>query len=151
VPRSGDGPAEPEADVLALIELSDWCVRFSPAVAPAAPDGLYLDITGVAHLWGGEGALVADLRARLAGNGLNVRLAVADTPGAAWALAHFGRDPDIIAPPGGQAALLSPLPPAALQLAPETAAQIERLGLRRIGQLIDIPGRPWPGGLAPRL
>ena len=135
-------PAEPEADALALTELSDWCVRFSPAVSPAPPDGLYLDVTGVAHLWGGEGALMADLRTRLAGNGLNVRLALADTPGAAWALAHYGRDPDIIAPPGGQAALLSPLPPAALQLQPETAAQIERLGLSRIGQLIDIPRAP---------
>ena len=135
-------PAEPEADALALAELSDWCVRFSPAVALAPPDGLYLDVTGVAHLWGGEAGLMADLRARLAKNGLTMRLAIADTPGAAWALTHYGREPELIAPPGGQAALLSPLPPAALQLEPETAAQIGRLGLRRIGQLIDIPRAP---------
>ena len=82
-------PAEPEADAQALTELSDWCVRFSPAVALAPPDGLYLDVTGVAHLWGGEAGLMADLRARLARNGLTMRLAIADTPGAAWALAHY--------------------------------------------------------------
>lgn len=133
--------AEPEADALALAALTDWCVRFSPAVAAAPPDGLFLDISGVAHLFGGEAELMADLRDRLAGAGLPFRLAIADTPGAAWALAHFGRD-GTIAPPNGQADLLTPLPPAALRLDPESAAQIERLGLRRIGQLMEIPRAP---------
>ena len=134
--------AEPQADAQALEALADWCVRFSPAVAPDAPDGLFLDITGVAHLWDGEAEMMADLRGRLAENGLPFRLAVADTAGAAWALAHFGAD-GTIAPPGGQADLLKPLPPAALRLDPGAAAQIERLGLRRIGQLADMPRAPF--------
>ncbi|MFN3583640.1 DUF6504 family protein [Phenylobacterium sp.] len=133
--------AEPEADADALTALVDWCVRFSPAVAADPPDGLFLDIAGVEHLFGGEAELMAEFRDRLAANGLSFRLAVADTAGAAWALAHFGKD-GTIAPHRGQAPLISPLPPAALRLDPEAAAKIERLGLRRIGQLMDIPRGP---------
>ncbi|HEY0435830.1 MAG TPA: DUF6504 family protein, partial [Phenylobacterium sp.] len=94
------------------------------------------------HLWGGEAAMLADLRRRLAANGLPFRCAVADTPGAAWALAHFGED-GTVAAPGEQGPLLAPLPPAALRLAPGTAAQIERLGLRQAGQLMAIPRGPF--------
>jgi len=141
VPELKTADAEPQADAAALMALVDWCVRFSPAVAADAPDGLFLDISGVAHLWGGEAELMADFRARLAENGLPFRLTIADTPGAAWALCHYGRD-GTIAPPNGQAELLKPLPPAALRLEPGAAAQIERLGLRRAGQLIEIPRAP---------
>ncbi len=142
VPELVTAEAEPEADAAALQALADWCVRFSPAVAIDAPDGLFLDVTGVDHLWGGEAALLADLRDRLAANGLPFRCAIADTPGAAWALAHYGED-DAIAPPGGQAALLAPLRPAAFRFDPETWAQIERLGLRQAGQLMAIPRGPF--------
>lgn len=142
VPELELADAEPDADAAALTALVDWCVRFSPAVAADPPDGLFLDIEGADHLWGGEAAMLSDFRARLAANGLAFRLAVADTPGAAWALARFGPD-GVIAPPGGQAALLAPLPPAALRLDPEAAAQIERLGLRRLGQVMDIPRAPF--------
>lgn len=141
VPELVTAAAEPEADAAALTELAHWCVRFSPAVAPDPPDGLFLDVDGVAHLWGGEAEMLADFRARLTANGLPFRLAIADTPGAAWALAHFGAD-GTIAEPDGQAALLSRLPPAALRLDAETAAQIERLGFRRLGQLMDLPRAP---------
>ncbi len=141
VPELVVADAEPQADAEALTALVDWCVRFSPAVAADAPDGLFLDIAGVSHLWDGEAEMLADFRARTAANGLPFRLAIADTPGAAWALAHFAAD-GIIAPPGEQAALLKPLPPAALRLDPADAAQIERLGLRRIGQLMDMPRAP---------
>jgi protein ImuB len=142
VPELELAEAEPEADAAALDALVDWCVRFSPAVAADPPDGLFLDIEGADHLWGGEAEMLADFRARLAANGLAFRLAVADTPGAAWALAHFGPD-GAIAPPGGQAGLLAPLPPAALRLEPEAAAQIERLGLRRLEQVMAIPRAPF--------
>lgn len=134
--------AEPEADALALAALVDWCVRFSPAVAADPPEGLFLDISGVDHLWGGEAALAADFQERLAASGLPVRVAIADTPAAAWALAHFAPDHSF-APPGGQAAPLAPLPPAALRLEPETAAQIERLGLKTLGQLFALPRAPF--------
>jgi protein ImuB len=142
VPELVTAEAEPEADALALIALADWCVRFSPAVATDAPDGLFVDVTGADHLWNGEAAMLADFRRRLAANGLPFRCAIADTPGAAWALAHFGED-GTIAPPGGQDTLLAPLPPAALRLDTETWAQVERLGLRQVGQLMAIPRGPF--------
>jgi protein ImuB len=142
VPELVTAEAEPEADATALTALTDWCVRFSPAVAADPPDGLFLDISGVDHLWGGERAMLADFQARLAANGLPFRCVIADTPGAAWAMARYGQD-RAIAPPGGQAELLAPLPPTALRLDLEAAAQIERLGLRRIGQLIDLPRAPF--------
>lgn len=142
VPELVTAEAEPDADAAALSALVDWCVRFSPAVAADAPDGLFLDVTGVDHLWGGEAAMLADFRTRLAANGLPFRGAIADTPGAAWALVRFGED-GIIAPPGGQGPLIAPLPPAALRLETETWAQIERLGLRRIGQIMELPRAPF--------
>ncbi len=141
VPELVTAEAEPEADAEALTALVLWCVRFSPAVAADTPDGLVLDITGVAHLWGGETEMMEDLRGRLRGAGLPVRLAIADTPGAAWALAHFGPD-GIIAPPNGQAALLGSLPPPALRLEPAAAAQLARLGLTRLDQIIGLPRAP---------
>ncbi len=142
VPGLVTAEAEPEADAQALAELADWCVRFSPAVALDPPDSLFLDIAGVSHLWGGEAAMARDLRIRLRANGLPARVAVADTPGAAWALAHQGASPEIIAPPGQQIALLARLRPSALRLEPQAAAQIERLGLRMLAQLFDLPRAP---------
>jgi protein ImuB len=138
VPDLTTAEAEPEADARALAALAEWCARFSPAVAMDPPDGLILDITGVDHLWGGEAAMMDDLAARLSRNGIPVRAAIAGSPGAAWALAHFGPD-RAIAPPGEEKAWLSPLPPAALRLLPADAAQIARLGLRSIGALIALP------------
>jgi protein ImuB len=90
VPELVTADADPEGDADALKALGDWCVRFSPAVAIDAPDGLFLDITGVSHLWAGEDAMLTDLLARLAANGIPARGAIADTAGAAWALARFG-------------------------------------------------------------
>jgi protein ImuB len=130
--------ADPQADAVALEALSDWCVRFSPAVAVDAPDGLMLDIAGVSHLWGGEAAMLDDLLDRLAANGIGARGAIADTPGAAWAFSHYGRD-RTIAPPGGQRDLLEPLPIGALRLDDKAAAQLPRLGLTRIARLTGLP------------
>ncbi|EJL34725.1 nucleotidyltransferase/DNA polymerase involved in DNA repair [Caulobacter sp. AP07] len=129
---------DPDGDRAALEVLSDWCVRFSPAVAIDGLDGLFLDIEGVAHLWGGEGAMLDDLLARLARWGAPARGAIADTPGAAWALARFAPD-RTIAPPGGQAPLLATLPVAALRLDEAAQAQLPRLGLFHVGQLLALP------------
>ena len=129
---------DPEGDRAALEVLGDWCVRFSPAVALDGLDGLFLDIAGVAHLWGGERAMLDDLLTRLDRWGAPARGAIADTPGAAWALARFAPD-RTIAPPGGQAALLAPLPVAALRLDEAAQAQLPRLGLFHVGQLLALP------------
>ncbi len=138
VPELVIAEAEPAADAAALTALVDWCARFSPAVAADRPDGFFLDITGVAHLWGGEGPMMADLVRRLAANGLPVRAAVAGSPGAAWALAHFGPDRSITGEET-TATLLAPLPIAALRLTAEDAGQIARLGLTTVGALAAQP------------
>lgn len=141
VPELVTAEADPAADTAALTALVDWCARFSPAVAPDPPDGLFLDITGADHLWGGEGPMMADLARHLAANGLPIRAAIAGSLGAAWALAHFGPDRSV-AREETTAALLAPLPIAALRLAPEDAAQIIRLGLTTISALAAQPRDP---------
>ncbi|MDP2258782.1 MAG: DNA polymerase Y family protein [Caulobacter sp.] len=88
VPELVTHEADPDADAAALEALCDWCVRFSPAVAVDGRDGLFLDISGVSHLWAGEQAMADDLLARLCANGIPARIAVADTAGAAWACAR---------------------------------------------------------------
>jgi len=138
VPELTTADADPDGDRAALEALVDWCVRFSPAVAIDPPDGLLLDVTGVAHLWGGEAAMLDDLIARLAAASIPARGAVAGSAGAAWALARCGEDRTIAAP-GEEPALLAPLPVAGLRLEPEVAAQLARLGLTRIGQLEALP------------
>lgn len=82
--------ATPEADERFRQVLARWATQYCPWVAPE-PDGLALDITGSAHLRGGEVALLEDISARLERAGLSHRLGLADTYGAAWALARFGQ------------------------------------------------------------
>ena len=82
--------ADPEADAQLLEAIADWCDRYTPLVGLDPPDGLMLDITGCAHLFGGEAALCRDLVARLARQGLRSRAAVADTVGCAWGMARYG-------------------------------------------------------------
>ncbi|MGM0660784.1 MAG: Y-family DNA polymerase [Pseudomonadota bacterium] len=161
-----------------LRALARWADRFSPLVGEEGADGLRLDITGCAHLFGGEAALVDTLMQDAADLGLSVRCGLADTVGAAWALARFadrglapGRSGDAIdqearatraraarrrhwqqgrpagspdrpariAPPGQMHGVLSPLPVAALRLPDKVLADLGRLGLRRIGDLMGQP------------
>jgi protein ImuB len=138
VPELATAEADPEGDLASLEALTHWCVRYSPAVAADPPDGLFLDITGVAHLWGGEAAMLDDLLARLARQGICVRGAVAGSAGAAWALARCGDDRTVV-PLGEEAQALASLPVTALRLESETAAQLARLGLARIGQIASLP------------
>lgn len=142
LPALASRPAEPEADAAALGALAEWCIRYTPWTNVDGDDGLWLDITGCAHLFGGEDVLLADLDRRLGAIGLAHRLGLAETPGAAWAVARYGgsaRLADRIVPPGGLRAALSPLPVRGLRLDPETLTTLERLGLRRIGDLYGIP------------
>jgi protein ImuB len=134
--------SEPEADARALDGLADWCGRYTPRVGLDPPDGLLLDVTGCAHLFGGETGLLADLAGRLRGFGYSCRLALADTPSAAAALARFGPEHVLRVPPGGGKAALAGLPMAALRLPAETTALLRRLGLRRIGDLYPLPRAP---------
>ena len=166
-----------------LAALQRWAGKFSPWVAPEAEDGLVVDLTGCAHLFGGEVALLEVVQQDCNDLGLAVRMGLGDTRGAAWALARFagqvagshrsgdaidqearatrsraakrrhwtkgGAAPVItlgpeetahrIAAPGQMYSALGPLPIAALRLEPEIVAQLARLGLRRIGDLLGQP------------
>ncbi|HEX7967219.1 MAG TPA: DNA polymerase Y family protein [Stellaceae bacterium] len=130
--------ADPAGDAAALARLAAWCGRYSPWTAPHGADGVWLDVTGCAHLRGGEKGLVAEMVERLARRGIACRAAIADTAGAAWAVARCG-DATVIVPPGGARAALAALPVMALRLDPVLAIELERLGLRRIGDLYALP------------
>jgi protein ImuB len=133
-------PAEPRKDAEALLALADWAsLRYSPTLNVDGDDGLWLDVTGVAHLFGGEEELLADLAGRLARAGLTARLALAETLGGAHALARFGRSSTIVVTQGKIEPALAALPVEALRLEPEIAHLLRRLGLKRIGQLYTLP------------
>ncbi|HKK85542.1 MAG TPA: DNA polymerase Y family protein, partial [Roseovarius sp.] len=80
----------PRAEAGFLTALARWAEGFSPWVAAQIPDALMLDITGCAHLFGGEEAMAETLTQQAADLGLTTRCGLADTPGAAWALARYG-------------------------------------------------------------
>lgn len=179
-------PQNPQAEARFLEGVTRWAGQFSPWVAAAPPDGVILDITGCAHLFGGEEALVMQVTEGAEGLGLTARCGLADTVGAAWALARFagaspmpersgdaidqearatrsraakrrhwerggatparaggGKRPGpAIAPPGQSHTALSPLPVAALRLTQVQVTDLNRLGLRRIGDLLGQPRAP---------
>ena len=134
-------PAEPAEDAAALRRLAEWCGRYSPWTAPDGSDGVRIEITGSAHLWGGEAALAADLSRRLARQDIAHRLAIAGTLGAAWAAARYAAKdgaPAIIETAETRAAL-APLPTAALRLDPVLIQGLHRVGLRRVGDIMAMP------------
>ena len=134
-------PADLEGDSALVRRLARWASRWSPAVEVAGGDGLKLDATGGAHLFGGEERLLADIVARFEALGLTARAAIAPTARAAWALARFGGEQAIVAPSKRLAAMLAPLPVAALGLASDVTRVLERLGLKTIGALAGIERR----------
>jgi protein ImuB len=139
---------EAAADEAALRRLALWAKRYTPTASPwgeaNGADGFFLDIEGAAHLFGGEERLIADLSYRLEKNfGLPARLAVADTPGTAWALSRFHAAPSPVLPSGREAEALAPLPIEALRLSPETCTTLRRLGFKSVGALLDKPRAPF--------
>jgi protein ImuB len=137
--------SDEDADGALLEAIADWCDRYTPLVALDPPRGLFLDISGCAHLFSrsgedGEAVLLADCLHRLASRGFEARGAIAATAGAAWALAHYAGGGCIA--PGAEAEALGPLPVAALRITGEQEDLLDRLGLKRIGQLIGKPRAP---------
>jgi protein ImuB len=136
-----DVVAEHAGDDRRLLDaIADWCQRYTPLLAADPPDGLMLDIAGCAHLYGGEPGLLADLLARIEGFGFAARAAIASTIGTAFAAARFG-DAGIVSP-GEERTTLAPLPITALRLPEETVAALRRVGLKRIGDILDLPRAP---------
>nr|WP_237684148.1 DNA polymerase Y family protein [Pseudaminobacter soli] len=132
--------ADPVADRRLLESLADWCDRYTPLVALDGEDGLFLDITGCVHLFGGERCMLDDVLARFFHQGFDVRAGIASTPGAAWAAARFGYSP--LVDPGQEEDLLAPLPLVALRLDAVTRAGLESVGLRTSGAIMSAPRAP---------
>jgi protein ImuB len=137
-PALKTAPSDPEGDRAFLEALALWAQRWGPWSALDAPDGLLVDVSAVAHLFGGEARLLVDAQAAFARRGLTARLAIAPTAGAAWALSHFGGKRAILPPEGNPAECLAGLPVAALRLDDDVLTVLRRLGLKRLGQLHGI-------------
>lgn len=127
------------ADAALLEAVAEDCDRVTPVVMVDRPDGLLLDITGCAHLFGGEAELRLGLSRRLRRAGLHARTVIAGAPDAARALARHGHV--AIVPPGGEAAAVRTLPLAALEIDEKERIAISRAGLKTIGTLADRPSQ----------
>jgi protein ImuB len=148
-----DFETEGEGQDRTLAELAEWCGQFSPLVGfEPSPDStsLLLDITGLGHLFGGEDAIVEKIVDALADRGVHVRAAVADTIGAAWAVAHYKEDAFLL-PPSSVLPALRPLPIEALRLPEETVELLHQLGVWRIEQLEVLPRAELTSRFGPRL
>ncbi|WP_085893934.1 Y-family DNA polymerase [Roseovarius litorisediminis] len=142
-------PADPIGDQQFLHVLRRWAARhYCPWVGLEGGDGLVLDITGAAHLFGGEAAMLTDMRQRLSRAGFAARIGLGDTRGAAWALAHYGEG---YAAPGQALAALQTLPVAALRLDNKTTIALQRLGLRSVGDLAGAVRAPLARRFGPEV
>ncbi len=140
VPGLSVEDADPAGDADALEKLAIWMLqRIAPVVAADPPDGIVIDSTGADHLHGGEAAMVEGLVGRLAMSGIAAKAAVADSWGAAHALARYVARPTIIAPPGHGASVLTRLPLEALRLQASIGGDLRTLGFERIGDLLAQP------------
>jgi len=132
-------PAEPSKDRDCLLALARWSSRYSPSLNVDGDDGLWLDVAGIPHLFGGARALLADMALRFARLGFSARLALAETLGGAHALARFDSSAAIVIPRGKIGDALASLPVEGLRLTEETTRLLRRLGLKRIGQIYELP------------
>ncbi|WP_118195365.1 Y-family DNA polymerase [Albibacterium indicum] len=123
-----------------LTGLGRWCIRYSPIIMldNFSVEGVFLDISGCTHLWGGEANFSKEVVSRLKSNGYEVRVAIADTPGAAWAISRFGSK-DLVIPVGEHIEALLPLPPEALRLSETIVSKLKKLGFYQIKNLVNMP------------
>lgn len=128
---------DPAEDAAALREAAAWCARFSPLVGVEGTDSLLLDVTGCAHLFGGERELLREVMEECRMRGFEVRAALADTVGLAWGVARCGGSAAEIVPPG-ETGVLAALPVEALRLPEGVVATLHELDLRRVGQLLGV-------------
>ncbi len=125
--------ANDPADLKLLTGIADWCDRFTPFVALDGPRHLLLDVTGADHLFGGEQAMLDNIRNKLQAQGFAVRGALAGTAAAARALARH-RDGAVVSS-GEEEQAMRPLPVEALNLDVVTTHALRRAGLKTVGQV----------------
>jgi protein ImuB len=140
-------PADEKADAALLEAIADWCDRFTPLVTLDPPYGLFLDITGAAHLFGGEALMLAQVTQKIGAQGFTVRAAIAGTSLAARALARFahsassseavGHKKCAIVPPGDEAGAVAPLPIAAFECDDKILRALRHAGLKTVGAVAD--------------
>ncbi len=132
---------EPHRDEIALAKLAAWAVRFAPLVAPHPPDGLLFDITGCAHLYGGERGMLDAIANTLHRLGFANRLCCADTIGCAWGVARFGTEDRVVISrrPGSEQAAMLNLPVESLRVDANAAAALHEVNVDRVGDLLAIP------------
>lgn len=135
--------ADPQADQDWLERLALHAVGYwTPTACVSGTDGLWLDLTGTTHLFGGEARFCRRLLRFLERLGFTASIAIAGTPGAAYALARYSGKAITLLPPGGETQAIADLPLAALRLDPEALASAARFGLERIADLYPMPRGP---------
>lgn len=123
----------------ALRWLAAKAIAFTPSVALDAPDGLWLDLTGCTHLFGGRRRTTAAVVRRFRALGFEARAATAPCFGAAWALARFGPGPGDALVTDDPRAALGPLPIAALRLPAAAEQALHEVGVTTVEQVLRIP------------
>jgi len=177
-------PDDPAGDRLALENLARWCRRFAPIVAieaspqpDAHPECLHVDVTHTADFFGGEERLARTAAWTLAARGMHARVAIADTPGAAWAAAHFTHllaggglhtaSPEAVRSrdarrrprrwavvpraPAAMPPTMAHLPVAALRLDDHTRAALGEIGIVSIGDVLRLPRKSLASRFGPLL
>ena len=135
--------AQPEKDYALLDRLALHAVaHWTPTACVSGADGLWLDLTGTTHLFGGEARFCRRLLRVLEGLGFTARIAIAGTPGAAHALARYGNEAIILLPNGAEAQAIADLPLCALRLDRGVIETAARFGLERIADLYPMPRGP---------
>lgn len=138
VPNLQLSEADPVSDAALLHSLAQMCLRYSPLAAVDLPDGLWIDVTGAAHLHGGEAKLLRDLVERLEQQGLTARAAIADTPAVAHAVARFGAGG--VVPAGSN--VIGGFPIEALRLPSDVLANLRLMGFEHVAALATAARAP---------
>jgi protein ImuB len=135
--------ADPTGDRALLDRLTMFAVRrWTPTAMADGADGILMDVTGAAHLHGGESVMAQRIVRFCRRLGLDARIAVAGTIGAAHALARYAGQRVAICEPLSETEALAPLPVAALRLDASQRSAARRLGIERIGELLSMPRAP---------
>lgn len=128
---------KPALEAQLLQRIAEWCIRFTPIASVDPLGGIILDASGCTHLWNGDENYITEIIKRLNSRGYHAQAAIADTIGAAWAMARFGNTNVI--EPGKHIDVMLSLPPEALRIDTSAIERLHKLGLRQIKNFISIP------------